>query len=401
MSVTDIDAERVFRCAFRLAQVAEGVRTSADRTARCYPDDWRGEAGIAYQRRLDETAARVRRLSAAYDVASEALMPYARALLDAQVMWRRSESLLSDADAAGPGPGASIRWAAYRLQAEAAELERRAAVTCVATLDEEAGRATGAGSWRKVDRFLGDVSGAVVGTVAGAASLANTGWHALPGVGDRHSRHEARHDLAGAGKDAFVSIWNLPVDVREAVEDGRPGVAVADVLSVVGPGKLSKLDLEMLRVEALADVALRDADVAARVAATVPRSVTARELTGNGFDPLNEEARGGHTLREHVARPAAYLHYRNGAGLEVASSFVDEWSADRLVNAVLEFHPDEIASLYSESGPKKVVLHATFDEVTGYYTVPSSAATFPAHGVSVVVVLREGEPHVRTAFPTR
>src|SRR4051794_10755132 len=131
MSLTDIDAERVFRCAYRLEQVAEDVRTDADRTARCYPDDWRGDAGIAYQQRLDATADRVRRMSVAYDAAAEALMPYARALLEAQEIWRRSESLLAEAEAAerrsaeaaaaqgvarlaGPGPEEGFRSAAYR-----------------------------------------------------------------------------------------------------------------------------------------------------------------------------------------------------------------------------------------------------------------------------------------------
>src|SRR5690242_4738301 len=100
MSVPDVDAERAFRCAYRLGLVAEDVRTAAARTARCYPDDWHGDAGIAYQQRLDVTADRVRRMSVAYDAASAALMPYARVVLEAQEMWRRSESLLAEAAAA-------------------------------------------------------------------------------------------------------------------------------------------------------------------------------------------------------------------------------------------------------------------------------------------------------------
>src|SRR3954462_15002977 len=97
MSVTEVDAERVFRCAYRLEQVAEDVRTAAARTARCFPDDWRGEAGIAYQQRLDVTADRVRRMAAAYDVATAALLTYAHALLEAQALQRRSQSLLAEA----------------------------------------------------------------------------------------------------------------------------------------------------------------------------------------------------------------------------------------------------------------------------------------------------------------
>src|SRR4051812_42319076 len=227
MSVTDIDAERVFRCAYRLEQVAEDVRTAAARTARCYPDDWRGGAGIAYQQRLDATADRVRRMSVAYDAAGAALMPYARTLLEAQEMWHRSESLLAEAAAAeqqaaaaaavqgvarlaGPSPAEGFRAVAYRLQADAADVEHRAAVVCAANLDDEAGRAPAPGTWRKVDRFLGDVANFGVDTVAGTASLAGMAWHALPGVGSRHSRHEARDGLVQAGK-AAVSVWNIPI----------------------------------------------------------------------------------------------------------------------------------------------------------------------------------------------
>jgi hypothetical protein len=267
-------------------------------------------------------------------------------------------------------------------------------------LDDEADRAPATSRWRTADRFLGDVAQFGVDTVAGTASLAGLAWHALPGIGSNKTRHEARSHLVEAGKLA-ASVWNIPIDMSRSLQDGRPGVAFAEILAIVGPGRLSTFDRSALRDAALAEVAFRDSDVRARVAATVARPVTARELTSNGFDPINEEARGGHTLREHVARPTAYLQARNGEGLEVASSFVDEQSADRLVNAVLEFHSEEIARLYEEGGPKKVVLHAAFDHVTGYYTQAGSAATFPAHGVLVVVVLREGEPHVRTAFPTR
>jgi hypothetical protein len=418
LSVTDVDAERVFRCAFRLQQVAEDVRTAADRTARCYPDDWRGDAGIAYQMRLDETAARVRRMSVAYDAAAAVVLPYARALLEAQDMWRRSESLLAEAEAAeqqaaaaaaaagvarldGPGPAEGFRSAAYRLQADAADVERRAAVVCAANLDDEAGRAPAPGTWRKVDRFLGDTAGLLVDTVAGTASLAGMAWHALPGVGSRHSRHKARDDLVEAGKGAVLSIWNLPVDMRHDLADGRPGLALSAALSVVGPGKLSKLGKESTR-HLVHDVrlahleAFREADLRVELAGHVKWRQSADDMGRKGVDLRNEEARGGHVRLRHVAAEDEYLFARNDSGVDLAGTFEDLASAQRLVNKVLTDNAHRLAEVY-RSG--RLTLIGKFDEPTGHVAVRGEGRTVTAYYVRVVLRLEGGEPLVYTAFP--
>ncbi|MDT7573602.1 MAG: hypothetical protein QOE05_3776 [Actinomycetota bacterium] len=401
MSVTDVDAERVYRCAFRLEQVAADVRTAAARTAHCYPDDWRGEAGIAYQLRLDETADRVRRMSVAYDAASAALMPYARALLDAQDTWRRAESLLAEADAAeleGADPG--LRSAAYRLQAEAAEMEHRAAVVCAATLDDEAGRAPATSAWRSADRFLGDVARFGVDTVAGTASLAGMAWHALPGVGDRHSRHDARRDLVEAGK-AAVSVWNIPVEIRDALEDGRPGVAAAAVAGAFGPGKLSKLDRQLRRNPSLAEKeAYREADRRALKVGHAAYRQTALEMGRDGVSLVNEELRGGHVLERHVGASRSFLRLRNATEAKKAGTFRDLETAERLVNAVLAAHADELGAVYALQPGKTLPITARFDFSTGRVTLRGSSKSFATHAVTVVLKLDEGgEPFVYTAFP--
>ena len=277
MSPADLDAEPVLRCAYRLEQVASDVRTAAARTAGAYPEHWRGDAGIAYQQRLDETADRVRRVAVAYDAAGAALVPYAQALLDAQELARRAAGLLAEADEAdrrcavaaalqggsrlaGPSPAEGLRAAAARYSAEAAEVERRAAAVCASALDGEASRAPRTSGWRAVDRFVGDLTRVGVDSVVGAASLLGNAWHALPGVGSRHSRHEARHGLADAAV-AAVQVWKIPGDIRQAWEDGRPGLAVETVASVLGPGKLSKLEKHRIRDPFLAHKeAFREAD---------------------------------------------------------------------------------------------------------------------------------------------
>jgi uncharacterized protein YukE len=416
VSVTDIDAERVFRCAYRIEQVAEDVRTAAARTARCFPDDWWGDAGIAYQQRLDQTADRVRRMSVAYDAAGAALAPYAQAVLEALDMWRRSESLLAEAAAAeqraaaaasaqgaarlaGPGPEEGFRAAAYRLQAEAADVEHRAAVVCAAMLEDEAGRAPETSAWRSADRFLGDVARFGVETVAGTASLAGLAWHALPGVGGRQSRSESRHGLVDAGKGAVVSIWKLPMDIDHDLADDRPGLALSAMAGVVGPGKLSKLDRHRVRDAVLAEKeAFREADRRARLASHQAYKQSAAAMVRDGVSLLNQEKRGGHTLREHVGVSRRAMAARIRRGWDAVSTFPDEASAERAVNTVLREHADELASLYADPGGR-LRLVSDVPDCLGRLLMRGSKRTIAATRVMVVVDMKEGEPRVLTAFP--
>jgi uncharacterized protein YukE len=416
VSVTEVDAERVFRCAYRIEQVAEDVRTAAARTARCFPEDWRGDAGIAYQQRLDETADRVRRMATAYDAAHAALMPYAQAVLEAQAMERQAKSLLGEAEAAasrsaaaavlqgvlrlaGPDPAEGFRAAAARLQAEALEVEQRAAAVCAAALEDEAARAPRTGWWRAADRFAGDVANAGVDTVAGAASLLGNAWHALPGIGSRHSRQEARHGLVDSAV-AAAQIWKIPIVIRDALEDGRPGLAAGALAGIVGPGKLSKLERHRIRDPFLAHKeAFREADRRAALAGHRIWRQTADEMGRNGVDLINEEARGGHVIDRHVAAPRGYLNQRNRAGRPKASTFRDRLTAEQLVNAVLREHGPQLADVYSLPPGETLELTSKFPFTTGRVTVKGSSRTLAAHAVTVVLKLEEGEPLVYTAFP--
>jgi hypothetical protein len=417
VSLTDVDAERVFRCAYRLEQVAEDVRTAATRTARCFPDDWRGDAGIAYQQRLDVTADRVRRLSVAYDAASVALVPYAQALLEAQDMWRRSESLLAEAAEverreaasaevqgvprlAGPSPAEGFRAAAYRLQAEAADVEHRAAGVCAATLDDEADRAPAVSGWRSADRFLGDVAQTGVGVVAGTASLLGSAWHALPGVGNPHSRHDARHELVEDAK-AAASIWNIPIEIRDALVDDRPGLAVGAIAGAWGPGKLSKFDRGLRRDLSLSETeAYREADRRALLAGHHVYRQTAYEMGRVGVSLVNEEARGGHAIERHVGASRSFLLLRNATGIRKAGTFSDLATAQSLVNAVLAEHAKGLSAVYALEPGEKLPFTSRFEFPTGRVTLRGSSDSIAAYAVTVVLKLDEGgEPVVYSAFP--
>jgi hypothetical protein len=339
-------------------------------------------------------------MAVAYDAASAALLPYARAVLEAQDMWRRSELLLAEAEEAGPGAGDSIRTAAYRLQADAAEVEHRAAVVCAASLDDEADRAPATSGWRTADRFIGDVAQFGVDTVAGTASLAGMAWRALPGGGSRHSRAEARHDLVDAGK-AALSVWNIPIEIREALDDGRPGLAAVAVAGAWSPGKLSKLDKHLLHDAVLAEKeAFREADRRAVLAGHPIRRQTAEEMGRTGVDLVSEEARGGHVLERHVAASRAYLNRRNREGRPKAGTFRDLATAEQLVNAVLRQHAGRLHEVYALPPKEGLPLTSRFPFTTGRVTVRGSSRTLPARAVTVILRLdKEGEPFVYTAFP--
>jgi uncharacterized protein YukE len=415
VSVTEVDAERVFRCAYRIEQVAEDVRTAAARTARCFPEDWRGDAGIAYQQRLDETADRVRRMATAYHAAHAALMPYAQAVLEAQAMERQAKSLLGEADAAasrsaaaavlqgvlrlaGPDPAEGFRAAAARLQAEALEVERRAAAVCAAALEDEAARAPRTSWWRAADRFAGDVANAGVDTVAGGASLLGNAWHALPGIGNRHSRHEARHELVDDAK-AAASIWNIPLEIRDALADDRPGLAAAAIAGAWGPGRLSRFDRQALREAARAEMDFHRADVAARLEAHEIRRPNASAIGRDGVDLLNEEKRGGHTIERHVGRSDTYLLSRIAEGIEKAGTFKDLPSAQGLVNEVLRRNAYRLAWLYAHPNGPPLRLLESFTSPTGRVALLESGEIVSANKVRVVLRLEKGEPVVITAFP--
>lgn len=414
MSVAELDAEQLFRCGFRLEQVADDVRIAAARTARAYPDDWRGDAGIAYQQRLDETAERVRRMAVAYDAAGALLVGYARAVLDAQEIWRRSESLLAEANAAdraaaanaalqavprlaGPGVGEALRAAAYRLQAEAADVEHRAAVMCAGYLDDEAARAPVTSAWRAADRFFGDLAQTGVGMLTGAANLVKDAWRSLPGIGNSRSRHEARHELADSAV-AALSVWQIPLAIRDELHDDRPGLAAGELLGVVSPGPLSKLGKHPIHDVRLAHLeAFREADLRAELAGWIAVRQTADEMGPNGVDLRNQEAIGGHALLRHVDVEDEYLFARNDSGVTRAGAFQDLASAQRFVNEVLLHNRDEIAKVYTSGKP--VRLFGTFKEPTGRVAVVGERRTVLAYRVRVVLKLKDGEPYVFTAFP--
>lgn len=402
-----VDAEPVFRCAYRLGRVAEDVRTAAARTAGCYPEDWRGAAGIAYQQRLDATADRVRRTAVAYDAASAALVPYAQALLDVAQLEQQASGLLAQAEEAdrrnaglvGPSQGEGFRAMAERVRAEAAEVERRAAAVCAAALDAEAGRAPAPTGWQKTDRVLGDLMQYGAQTVAGTFSLLGSAWHALPGVGSAHSRHEARHELAESAV-AAAQIWQIPIDMRNDMQDGRYGLAMGAAAGFFGPGKLSKFDRQLRRDVALCEKeAYREADRRALLAGREPYPVTVEQLARGEVDLVNEELRGGHAIERHVAASHRFLRLRVLTGTARAGTFRDLATAERLVNVVLEQNRDRLPEVYALEPGRTLPLLSRFDFVTGRVNVTGSARTAPVRAVKVVLDLEGGQPRVLTAYP--
>ena len=148
----------------------------------------------------------------------------------------------------------------------------------------------------------------------------------------------------------------------------------------------------------------------------VAQSPTQRRYTVN---LLEEEARGGHAIRDHVAKTDQELiavldkewrRVRSG-GLEVVKflpakgSFVSIESANDFVNRVLTANPD-IVDLVASGGKPYRAIEQRFGYVTGKEAYGSAPYALPrirhTYGVRVVIwhdPRRESGYRVYTAFP--
>jgi hypothetical protein len=222
----------------------------------------------------------------------------------------------------------------------------------------------------------------------------------LPGVGNPHSRHDARHELVEDAK-AAASIWNIPIEIRDAWVDDRPGLAVGAIASIIGPGKLSKLERHRVRDVVLAEKeAYREADRRARLASHDVFGQSVRSILADGVSLANEELRGGHTLREHVGLSRRAMADRTRRGYDAVSTFPDEIRAERAVNIALREHAAELEDLASASPGSRRRLVSDVPDCLGRLLMQGSKRTVAANRVLVVVVVtEEGEPLVLTAFP--
>lgn len=399
--MTVADPEAVRWAALRLEVAAGETRAAAARTAGTFPRAWRGVAAYDCQSRIDETAGRARRVATAYEAAAEALLPYAAALADAQELSRRADALLvAAADAqrreAGLGLHASegLRLAAERLHAEAAELERSAGAMCATALDAETGQAPDTSGWWSVQRLAEDAGHVVGGSVAGIGSLLDSAWHALPAVGSRRTRGTARGELWSQAQ-AAARVWEPPLEMWQALRDGRYGLAAGTLAMAMSPAKLGRHRLRDPRLahrEALREAWRRDL-----LADVVIHRQTAADMGVNGVSLVNEEARGGHAIERHVAATRGYLLSRIQSERRLrASTFADLPTAEYYVNEVLRRNAARLADVYEM---KRLALTSEFQSVTGRLMVRGSRRTIPAHRVTVVLRLEGGEPVVYTAHP--
>ena len=141
-------------------------------------------------------------------------------------------------------------------------------------------------------------------------------------------------------------------------------------------------------------------------------------LQGYSVDLREEEARGGHTIREHVAKSEDYLLNRVrewqvsatrkgdlAQGLAVGS-FPSLDSATRLVNSTLAQNPASLAPVASGALPYDTI-HQGFSSPTGYEAYAATERSQPyireANGVSVHIrhdPLSSRGFRVLTAFPS-
>ena len=132
-----------------------------------------------------------------------------------------------------------------------------------------------------------------------------------------------------------------------------------------------------------------------------------------------EEARGGHTLRDHVGKTDAYLisvmntdYKRTQSGnLEITKfrdaegSFATREKANDYVNQLLKLERDKVDQV-ATGMEKKLTLESRIGSVTGYEAFRPNGDSDPyirdTYGVRAVIVHDSRSPRgytVRTAFP--
>jgi hypothetical protein len=141
-------------------------------------------------------------------------------------------------------------------------------------------------------------------------------------------------------------------------------------------------------------------------------------LQGYAVDLREDEARGGHTIRDHVAKSpdrlldrvrdeqlAATRKRDTASGLAVGS-FPSLESATRLVNSTIAQNPDAVESVASGALPFRTITQR-FDSATGYEAYAATGHAQPyirdTNSVSVLIrqdPLRPSGFRVHTAYPS-
>jgi hypothetical protein len=136
-------------------------------------------------------------------------------------------------------------------------------------------------------------------------------------------------------------------------------------------------------------------------------------------DLREEEARGGHTLREHVGKTDAYLiglmnadYERSTSGnveitrfRDAEGSFATPEQANDYVNQLLKLERDKVDQV-ATGAEKRLTLESRIGSVTGYEAFRPNGDSDPyirdTYGVRAVIVNDSRSPRgytVRTAFP--
>jgi uncharacterized protein YukE len=403
----------------RLRQTAAAV---ADVRPARGPASWRGRAADAFGLRLAGVARVLPRIEEAYDDAGQALLAYARALEDAQVLCRRAAALRHEADRLsalstmpGPDPGDALRMDADRWAAQASELHDAAARRATAELLAIAASAPRARRGAGQDRFWSDSRTSVWSQLAGAAGLVVTAGEALGG------NRAARDELVSVAKQSW-RVWEPFVELYQQLDDDRGGLAVGGAVALVGgrglggkvpgagppkpdgflkgirTGELTVDDISRAWDEAHAEVALRERILSLR---GVPLP-SVEQLVSGKVDLAHHEAYpGSHTIQKHVGKSVAFLRARlrlEGVTEGGRSTFTDLARAEAAVADALARSADAVRAFAASDVPKLNVV--VRNRMSGGGTVLRADGSWGAP-VYVHVVLRklsDGSVLIETAM---
>lgn len=197
----------------------------------------------------------------------------------------------------------------------------------------------------------------------------------------------------------LLSPWDLPDPPEEPLKVPDPGESLLDRLL---DGRDYVLPEEAANTVLTLGVDPTKLLKVLKLGGQGGRRTTTAKVPGGGLG--RHEARGGHTLKEHVGRTTGDLRarLRRNPGMDAASSFPNREIAEDAIAGVLTMNGRTLPHLLRGSGRGRIAVTQEFNRPVG--TIVARDGTVSTTRRVTVVIVRDSSRlgyHVRTAYPSR
>jgi hypothetical protein len=446
--LTDVCPEDFLRAGAVFGQVAEQLTTGMAQCRQSASVEWQGPPGQAYQQDLEELSSDLGKVQRAFDSACDALLAYARSLVDVRDLAVRARSLgaqaeqlealrmtpyfLGGAELQGPvTPEQERLQAQSRVLYEAAlRAESTASTRLAGQLRGLAADAPRTSGGQRFNRGVANFAKGADEQVQGTLAMVGHAYLSLPLLGTAQEREVSRQALKQellAMAQPWLGIEAMLQQLRDGEYAHVGGSLSAGLfmrkLGVIGGkkldtfGTLDDLPSPVLRamyvaghgpdLEATAVWLEQHAQATFTAELERLQSVAlpdVEDLIANGANLMLQEAHGGHTLLKHVGRDIDILRRRqreepDHTGAPVAkSTFRSLVEAQEVVAEALEANQEELRAWVADPDPPTRPFRATLSQSAGLVLDKSGHLSA---GRTAVLVLRrnpDGTTRIISAY---